>query len=711
MKHPFAIGRNASLPLITSFLLTATISLSAVYCLITGFDIEILHPLFIFISVFISALLVFLSCLKKARLWLLITTGVTLTLSAILWKRLFIGVQRIIFAVNACIAQEYPNADLGLSEIPGSRLDTTLLLFLGIFFIAFTTAWSTVRRTTWAASLLSVIIFVVPCLFFEFSQPSAAALVVLTVSFIVMLLTQYHRITGKSSFSAAAVRIILPVCAVILLLLLLFPPSDYSKPDFANRLKSSILESFTSSLSSDDPSMTGDEGSENGLNVESTIDLNSTGPRELSDRTLMRVFSLRSERIYLRAASYERYAFNKWLGTNFYEYNNADFPSQPLLCTTNEGSEAIMINFYAPSNVLYTPYYLTAIPEGGEVVADAYIARTTDESSYTAMYAYTPDTHPADSKYSQYVKDNYLSVNNEISDYVEKNFDPALYDADVKTKLNAVFSHLKENASYALDVPYCPEGEDFIMWFLTEQKQGYCIHFASAATCMLRAFGVPARYVSGVSKVVTQGVWNDMTIADMHAWVEYYDENLGWLPFEVTPSDDPLPDNETTETSPTDDNISTTSSSEPLSVETRTSPSGDQADSPAPAEDGDDDSYGTSMFMTVLRIILIITAIIGAIYLRRYLILRHRRTVMERLVSNELAIYLWGRCESLRKYIRECPVLPQAESIALKAKFSNHAISDDEIDVLTDYADSLTRPLRAQPRIKQIYYTMIVVLY
>lgn len=45
--------------------------------------------------------------------------------------------------------------------------------------------------------------------------------------------------------------------------------------------------------------------------------------------------------------------------------------------------------------------------------------------------------------------------------------------------------------------PRQPAQEDFAVYFLTEGKRGWCMHFATAAACMLRALDVPARYVSG----------------------------------------------------------------------------------------------------------------------------------------------------------------------------------------------------------------------
>ena len=58
---------------------------------------------------------------------------------------------------------------------------------------------------------------------------------------------------------------------------------------------------------------------------------------------------------------------------------------------------------------------------------------------------------------------------------------------------------------------------------------------------MFRYYGIPARYVEGflVSKQETQTLEPGQTLAldgsHIHTWVEYYQDGVGWLPFEVTP--------------------------------------------------------------------------------------------------------------------------------------------------------------------------------
>ena len=79
-----------------------------------------------------------------------------------------------------------------------------------------------------------------------------------------------------------------------------------------------------------------------------------------------------------------------------------------------------------------------------------------------------------------------------------------------------------------------PEDVDVAVYFLTVAKEGVCQHFATAATLLYRAFGIPARYTVGFVDTVRNGETTDLTSADAHAWVEIYVDGLGWIPMEVT---------------------------------------------------------------------------------------------------------------------------------------------------------------------------------
>lgn len=67
--------------------------------------------------------------------------------------------------------------------------------------------------------------------------------------------------------------------------------------------------------------------------------------------------------------------------------------------------------------------------------------------------------------------------------------------------------------------------------FLFETREGFCEHFASALTVLLRAAGLPARVVMGYQGGEFNGVGDYYIIrqSDAHAWTEVWLEDRGWI--------------------------------------------------------------------------------------------------------------------------------------------------------------------------------------
>ena len=131
-----------------------------------------------------------------------------------------------------------------------------------------------------------------------------------------------------------------------------------------------------------------------------------------------------------------------------------------------------------------------------------------------------------------------------IPDYLEDSMEKAMaQNVDRQMLAYAVAQYLRENMSYSLELERLPLGADPILFAMEESHEGYCMHFASAATLLLREKGVPTRYASGY--VVRPSDFNwveeeksykaDILDYHAHAWVEIYLDYIGWVPFEVTP--------------------------------------------------------------------------------------------------------------------------------------------------------------------------------
>lgn len=156
-------------------------------------------------------------------------------------------------------------------------------------------------------------------------------------------------------------------------------------------------------------------------------------------------------------------------------------------------------------------------------------------------------------RYSQYVKKNYLTVPDGqktarvIADEIKKTYAASEYDIDVDRNkmVQKVAQYLEEHASYTLH-PRDNGSEDAIEFFLSESREGFCVHFASAGVMILRSMGIPARYVTGYVAFPRDFEWMEperyfeASIKDYaaHAWIEVYMEGCGWVPYEMTPAYD-----------------------------------------------------------------------------------------------------------------------------------------------------------------------------
>jgi hypothetical protein len=102
--------------------------------------------------------------------------------------------------------------------------------------------------------------------------------------------------------------------------------------------------------------------------------------------------------------------------------------------------------------------------------------------------------------------------------------------------ISFVQEEVARDATYTLEPASRPYGEDFIEYFMYENKEGYCTYFASAAVMIFRCLGIPARFAQGYI-IPPMRADEEVNVDDSyaHAWAEIYVDGFGWLPVEVTP--------------------------------------------------------------------------------------------------------------------------------------------------------------------------------
>lgn len=91
-----------------------------------------------------------------------------------------------------------------------------------------------------------------------------------------------------------------------------------------------------------------------------------------------------------------------------------------------------------------------------------------------------------------------------------------------REKVEKIKNYLSSQYTYSTEVSQIPQGQEFLDYFLFQEKKGYCVYFATAMTMFCRIADVPARYVEGF-KMPNNSLSGRYTVTneEAHAWCEY----------------------------------------------------------------------------------------------------------------------------------------------------------------------------------------------
>jgi len=416
----------------------------------------------------------------------------------------------------------------------------------------------------------------------------------------------------KLKFSDSSIEIASAVAILIFVLFaiisVLLPEGNYRRVALFNSLKSSI-ENTTNNLSILNSSDVASGGINGG----------QLGKYDKVIYSNIIMFQLKTGdvgKVYLRSFIGANYANNKWTDPSdnseqkysflFNELDTISFEiynqtselmkvidnDQELITSMKDDTASYLNSVYkrefkveyqsASGKFYYLPYGSMYYPDTKSSL-DGYPIN--NKKPYISSTTYTV-TNPDYEKYKDLV-DNYSGTNKNMITYcsLEKSYRKFVYstylEVDAKYKkdlenitqnhsfqneqekyalIQSIKDYLAKNYTYTLEPGAVPSGKDFLDYFLYENKQGYCTYFATAATILFRAAGIPTRYVEGyaveVSPVNIIGMENvsskrsslafdkiqnyteytiDVKDNDAHAWVEIYQDGYGWVPIEVTP--------------------------------------------------------------------------------------------------------------------------------------------------------------------------------
>ena len=226
-------------------------------------------------------------------------------------------------------------------------------------------------------------------------------------------------------------------------------------------------------------------------------------------------------------------------------------------------------NIDANSDYIYAPYNSKYnLDNEYDFIKDLYVSAS---NSYIYSFDYYINNQDIvsksiDSRYDEYVKfvhETYTrlpskglkKIKEKYKDYYRNN------SYTIDECIDKVKKDICKETKYDLSPGRLPKDKDFVEYFLYDNKKGYCSHYASAATVILRAMGIPARYVEGylinnyeytyyinpsldlIERLNSNGIkekektmYSELEVMDSnaHAWVEVFYDNLGWVPVEVT---------------------------------------------------------------------------------------------------------------------------------------------------------------------------------
>ena len=254
-------------------------------------------------------------------------------------------------------------------------------------------------------------------------------------------------------------------------------------------------------------------------------------------------------------------------------------------------------------------------------------AGTADEIMQVLTHLQTSDDpavlqyRKAESGYRQFVQHYYLQVPAEVKDILQEQWDEIA--ARYGSANNLTQQQAQECTLIFLSRCFPEEGTPEDMELPLEMAEGTTFQYATVAAMTLRYFGIPARYAEGY--VISQEMAADyesgetMTVDSScaKAWVEVYQDGIGWIPMDLTPGiGEILEDPESND--PGKNNSSNKDTTEKKDEEEEEEPT----EQPEPT--------GGAMLLVILKTVLWRLLIALAVLLMIFLILWIRRKILLR---------------------------------------------------------------------------------
>lgn len=675
------MNRDKLFTFLWSCLLAFFMSLGATGCLVSGFKMAVdIGTLVLWCAV--GA--VVCSLCYSLPLGILPASSMAL-IGGVLWQKglLDTSVESLLYRLSRQYDRGHGWGILKLNYLTADDMELRLWLIVCILgvLIAMLISWSVCRKKTAVPGMLLSMLLLGACMVVTDTVPATVYLFLLLFAAIVLMMTGMVRRQNEARGNRLSAILSAPVFLLLLILFAAMPRDGYTGNELPRKLMDSFLESeFTTEILGITP-----EAGTTGSSVDSSVvNLQNVGVRVQSQAEVMQVLTDFDGKLYLRGRALDRYDGITWTDSGV-STSQLFWPSSSALA---DGGEVMITTRYA-HRMLYLPYYvssrdLTDVTKGLENTKKLtqysfscdVLSVTNDHYKIYTQVAYE---EAWDVEFSRYLH---------LSDDVWAWAEPLALEIvagkeTVYDRAQAIGNYVRSSATYSTNTYRMPSGsKDFVRWFLENSDTGYCVHFASAATVLLQASGIPARYVTGYTVDAVAASPAVIRAKDAHAWVEYWLPGYGWMVLEVTPA--------AQEQDPTVDQLPQTQPTE---------------EPKKPATDP-----GSDLGALILLPVAAVLVALAVALIRRSVRLAEKRKRLRRGTPNERALCAWQEMTQLARALDEEPD-QRLYTLAEKAKFSQHTLTGEEL-ALFDAALSAARSrLKKRSLFRQLYYRLILVLY
>lgn len=647
--------------------LSFLISLSAVACLVTGFDMAVgLGTVALWCGV--AAVLGSVFCTLPLSFVPFTAAGM---IGVILWitGALETSVQALLYRISRTYNSVYGWGILKLNHYTADDMETMLwlsLCFLGAV-LALLLTWSLCRRKTAIPGVFLAICCLFACLVVTATVPDTAWLYCLLLGIALVLLTHTVRRENAAAGNKLTLITALPLTVALLVLFIAIPQDGYTGEETARTVTNAILNNELVQQVFGDLSQTGNSGSSV---AGSTVRLDTVGIRTDSDAEIMQVHTENSGILYLRGRALDSYDGTSWTDSGT-ATPRLYWPAADALSSFGE----VTVQTRYAHRMLYLPYYVRSTD-----LTD--ITRGMENEKKLTKYSFSTGAMPGDSTLAavdstaQEDYSQYLHLTEDVLDWaVPLTEKITAGKQSVYEKAQAIAVYVRSSAKYSLKTDTMPARErDFVKWFLEDSSTGYCVHFASSATVLLQAAGIPARYVTGYMTPVGKDCYTTVREQDAHAWAEYWLPGFGWTVLEATPAAEAEQEEEITVTLP---------EKEPVKINWR--------------------AVGHIAAGVLL-------AMIPVAFIQRYARLCLRRKKLRNGDARKQLLAHWREAALFARCLGQTPD-ERLLTLAEKAKFSPHIPCEQDFAPFKQYLSAARQQMKRHNLLRKLYYRFVLALY